>query len=39
MATKKKTNQNPVLRIKLKGYDVKMLEASLGKVVGLLVKS
>lgn len=40
MAAKaKKDNQNPVLRIKLKGYDVKMLEASLSKVVGLLIKS
>jgi len=38
MVTKKK-KENPVLRIKLKGYDVKMLEASLAKVVGLLIKS
>jgi len=38
MVTKKK-QESPVLRIKLKGYDVKMLEASLAKVVGLLVKS
>jgi len=38
MANKKNT-QNPVLRIKLKSYDVKMLEASLSKVVGLLIKS
>ncbi len=37
MAEKKK--QKPVLRIKLKGYDVKMLESSLSKVMGLLVKS
>lgn len=29
----------PTLRIKLKSYDVKMLESSVGKVVGLLVKS
>jgi len=35
----KKKNENPVLRIKLKSYDIKMLEASLGKVVGLLIKS
>ena len=27
------------LRIKLKSYDMKMLEASVGKVVGLLIKS
>ncbi|EKD25672.1 MAG: ribosomal protein S10 [uncultured bacterium (gcode 4)] len=27
------------LRIKLKSYDIKMLESSVGKVVGLLVKS
>ena len=40
MAAKaKKDTQGPVLRIKLKGYDVKMLEASLSKVVGLLIKS
>ena len=35
----KNQKQNPVLRIKLKGYDIKMLEASLSKVVGLLIKS
>ena len=29
----------PKLRIKLKSYDMKMLESSLGKVVGLLIKS
>ena len=29
----------PKLRIKLRSYDVKMLEASVGKVVSLLVKS
>ncbi len=29
----------PKLRIKLKSYDVKMLESSVGKVVGLLLKS
>jgi len=33
----KKTN--PKLRIKLKSYDVKMLEASVQKIMGLLVKS
>jgi len=38
MATKKK-DATPKLRIKLKSYDVKMLESSLSKVVGLLVKS
>ena len=38
MATKKK-EATPKLRIKLKSYDVKMLESSLGKVVGLLSKS
>ncbi len=34
----KKTEQTK-LRIKLKSYDIKMLESSVGKVVGLLVKS
>jgi ribosomal protein S10 len=29
----------PKLRIKLRSYDVKMLEASIGKVVSLLSKS
>lgn len=29
----------PKLRIKLKSYDVRMLESSVSKVVGLLVKS
>jgi ribosomal protein S10 len=29
----------PKLRIKLKSYDVKMLESSVGKVVGILLKS
>ncbi len=37
--TEKKKNNKPVLRIKLKSYDIKMLEASLGKVMGLLIKS
>jgi len=36
MATKK---EQPKLRIRLKSYDLRMLEASLGKVVGLLMKS
>lgn len=30
---------SPKLRIKLKSYDVKMLESSTSKIVGLLVKS
>ncbi len=30
---------NPKLRIKLRSYDVKMLESSVGKVVSLLTKS
>ena len=34
-----KAGQQPKLRIKLKSYDIKMLEASLGKVVNLLSKS
>lgn len=38
MAEKQK-NQKTKLRIKLKSYDIKMLEASVSKVVGLLVKS
>ena len=38
MASAKK-DQKPKLRIKLKSYDVKMLESSLSKVVGLLIKS
>jgi ribosomal protein S10 len=29
----------PKLRIKLKSYDLKMLEAAIGKILGLLVKS
>jgi len=35
----KQTNTKTKLRIKLKSYDIKMLEASVGKVVGLLIKS
>lgn len=31
--------QKTKLRIKLKSYDIKMLESSVGKVVGLLIKS
>ena len=34
-----KKDQTPKLRIKLKSYDVRILEASVSKVVGLLVKS
>jgi ribosomal protein S10 len=34
-----KNTQKTKLRIKLKSYDIKMLESSVGKVVGLLVKS
>ncbi|MBP7061284.1 30S ribosomal protein S10 [Patescibacteria group bacterium] len=39
MPAKAKSSSNPKLRIKLKSYDLKMLESSLGKVTGLLVKS
>lgn len=35
----KATKKEPKLRIKLKSYDVKMLEASVQKVLGLLKKS
>jgi small subunit ribosomal protein S10 len=34
-----KKDQAPKLRIKLKSYDIKMLESSMGKVVSLLIKS
>jgi len=34
-----KKDQNPKLRIKLKSYDVRMLESSVGKVISLLIKS
>ena len=34
-----KKDQSPKLSIKLKSYDVRMLESSVSKVVGLLVKS
>ena len=37
MADKK--TQNTKLRIKLKSYDIRMLESSVGKVVWLLIKS
>ncbi|PID34547.1 MAG: 30S ribosomal protein S10 [candidate division SR1 bacterium] len=37
--TSKKSEQKPKLRIKLRSYDVRMLESSVAKVVGLLVKS
>lgn len=37
--TLKKSEQKPKLRIKLRSYDVRMLESSVAKVVGLLVKS
>ena len=37
MAVKK--DQNPKLRIKLKSYDVRMLESAVGKVISLLIKS
>ncbi len=37
--TPKKSEQKPKLRIKLRSYDVRMLESSVAKVVGLLVKS
>ena len=36
---KVKKDSKAKLRIKLKSYDVKMLESSVGKVVGLLIKS
>lgn len=39
MVAKKDTKKQPRLRIKLKSYDVKMLESSLAKVLGLLKKS
>lgn len=34
-----KKNQAPRMRIKLKSYDVRMLESSVSKVVALLIKS
>jgi ribosomal protein S10 len=37
--TEKQKNQKTKLRIKLKSYDIKMLESSVGKIVGLLIKS
>lgn len=38
MATTKQ-ELKPKLRIKLKSYDIKMLESSVSKVIGLLIKS
>ncbi len=38
MPTTKK-DESPKLRIKLKSYDIKMLESSMAKVVSLLIKS
>lgn len=34
-----KKDQTPKLRIKLKSYDIKMLESSVWKVISLLIKS
>ena len=34
-----KKDRNPKLRIKLKSYDVRMLESAVGKVISLLIKS
>ncbi len=39
MATKTATKATPKLRIKLRSYDLKMLENSVTKIAGLLVKS
>lgn len=39
MATKTAAKTAPKLRIKLKSYDLKMLENSVTKITGLLVKS
>lgn len=39
MATKTATKAVPKLRIKLRSYDLKMLENSVTKITGLLVKS
>jgi len=36
---KKATGYEPKLRIKLKSYDVRMLESSTGKIVSMLTKS
>lgn len=35
----KKTQSDPKLRIKLKSYDLKMLESAVTKILGLLSKS
>lgn len=37
MATATKTK--PKIRIKLKSYEIKMLESAMAKILGLLVKS
>ena len=37
--TNKKEKDTPKLRIKLKSYDIKMLESAAGKIMGLLIKS
>jgi ribosomal protein S10 len=39
MATKAAAKTAPKLRIKLRSYDLKMLENSVTKIAGLLVKS
>jgi len=39
MSAAKKNEINPKLRIKLKSYDIRMLESSVGKVISLLMKS
>ena len=39
MSAAKKNETNPKLRIKLKSYDIRMLESSVGKVISLLMKS
>lgn len=39
IVVKTKKDTKAKLRIKLKSYDAKMLESSVGKVIGLLIKS
>ena len=39
MSAAKNMEKNPKLRIKLKSYDIRMLESSVGKVISLLIKS
>jgi small subunit ribosomal protein S10 len=34
-----KTQQKPKMRIKLKSYDLRVLESTVGKIVSLLIKS